>query len=329
MNGVVYSDTQFFCERGLSISSTNFSKTSNFFDPSFLGVYFVPFGMLMPNRHGSSNESYRYGFNGQENVDEISGEGNHTTAEYWEYDTRLGRRWNQDPKPNPSISNYACFANNPIMYSDSKGDTIRLSGSTDALEAYKNEVEHGTGGNFTVQYSTSPDGLGYTNKIEFVSTGANNDISKEEKAFTKAYLKAVNSDDVVRQNVVINDSKVEAGGYQDNVLDMGDIRKFDNEAGGSSSAGVLIHETIEQLDKAKQGLSGKTTRKGYDRAHKAAMKVENKVNGNKRLTKMEDDRPGSAQYYKEKKSKGKVTVQNFGNDKDGTFQVEKFSKKIE
>jgi hypothetical protein len=37
---------------------------------------------------------YRYGFNGQEKSDEIAGEGNHNTAEFWEYDTRTGRRWN-------------------------------------------------------------------------------------------------------------------------------------------------------------------------------------------------------------------------------------------
>jgi hypothetical protein len=43
------------------------------------------------------------------------------------YDGRLGRRWNQDPKPNPSISNYACFANNPIFFSDPFGDTTFVS----------------------------------------------------------------------------------------------------------------------------------------------------------------------------------------------------------
>ena len=65
----------------------------------------------------------RFGFNGQEKVDEISGSGNHNTALFWEYDTRLGRRWNLDPKPNPSISNYACFGNNPIINIDILGDT--------------------------------------------------------------------------------------------------------------------------------------------------------------------------------------------------------------
>jgi hypothetical protein len=65
---------------------------------------------------------YRFGFNGQEKVDEIAGAGNHTTAEFWEYDTRLGRRWNRDPVVKPWESSYACFANNPIWYSDVNGD---------------------------------------------------------------------------------------------------------------------------------------------------------------------------------------------------------------
>jgi hypothetical protein len=82
--------------------------------------------MTMPGRQFSSGDDYRFGFNGQEKVDEISGTGNHNTAMFWEYDTRLGRRWNQDPKPNPSISNYAAFANNPIMYTDHLGDSIRV-----------------------------------------------------------------------------------------------------------------------------------------------------------------------------------------------------------
>jgi len=60
-----------------------------------------------------------------EKESEIYGEGNAYTAEFWMYDARLGRRWNQDPKPNPSISNYACFAGNPIFYTDVLGDTVK------------------------------------------------------------------------------------------------------------------------------------------------------------------------------------------------------------
>jgi len=53
--------------------------------------------------------------------------GSSYTAEFWQYDSRLARRWNQDPKPNTSISNYATFANNPIIFNDPLGDTIVIS----------------------------------------------------------------------------------------------------------------------------------------------------------------------------------------------------------
>ncbi|MBV7531761.1 RHS repeat domain-containing protein [Chitinophaga sp. sic0106] len=66
---------------------------------------------------------YWYGFNGQEKSDEIKGEGNSYTAQFWEYDPRIGRRWNLDPKAIVGISLYATFNNSPILYTDPLGDT--------------------------------------------------------------------------------------------------------------------------------------------------------------------------------------------------------------
>ena len=88
---------------------------------------YYPFGMGMIGRNLTGG--HRYGFNSQEKDNEILENGNSYTAQFWQYDARLGRRWNIDPKPNPSISEYACFANNPIMFSDPLGDTIRVSGN--------------------------------------------------------------------------------------------------------------------------------------------------------------------------------------------------------
>ncbi|MFW5804489.1 MAG: hypothetical protein ACOCWG_04605, partial [bacterium] len=67
---------------------------------------------------------YKFGFNGQEKEDDIYGEGNAYSAEYWMYDSRLGRRWNVDPVDQISISNYATFANNPIANVDPDGDFV-------------------------------------------------------------------------------------------------------------------------------------------------------------------------------------------------------------
>ncbi len=52
---------------------------------------------------------------------EVSGVGNSYTAKYWQYDPRLGRRWNPDPVTYPWQSTYAVFNNNPLRYIDPLG----------------------------------------------------------------------------------------------------------------------------------------------------------------------------------------------------------------
>lgn len=75
--------------------------------------------MAMPGRSFSAGSQYRYGFNGQENSDEIAA--GLTTAMYWEYDSRIGRRWNVDPDLDYDLSSYHAFGNNPILYIDHDG----------------------------------------------------------------------------------------------------------------------------------------------------------------------------------------------------------------
>jgi Glycosyl hydrolase 108 len=76
----------------------------------------------MPGRKYSIvNTNYRYGFNGQERESELSE--NITTAEFWEYDSRIVRRWNIDPIAKENESPYLCFSGNPILLSDPTGDS--------------------------------------------------------------------------------------------------------------------------------------------------------------------------------------------------------------
>src|SRR5690606_6228821 len=104
-----------------------------------------------------------YGMNGQEKVDELKGSGSHYTAMFWEYDPRLGRRWNQDPKPNPSISNYAAFANNPIRFTDRNGDTLDIDNSAQAKAdittlagKYSDVVRFDDNGSVGIDWSNAP-----------------------------------------------------------------------------------------------------------------------------------------------------------------------------
>ncbi len=80
-----------------------------------------PFGMGMPGRKFAEDESYRYGFNGQEKSTEIEPNGNSMTAEFWQYDARIGRRWNVDPVYKAYESSYGTFAGNPLWFSDFNG----------------------------------------------------------------------------------------------------------------------------------------------------------------------------------------------------------------
>ncbi len=83
---------------------------------------FYPFGSNLSDYQWiAQGMGYRYGFNSQEKDDEIYGSGNSYTAEYWQYDARLGRRWNLDPVVKHYESPYATFANNPIWFVDPFG----------------------------------------------------------------------------------------------------------------------------------------------------------------------------------------------------------------
>ena len=76
----------------------------------------------MPGRSFSS-DSYRYGFQGQEQDDEVKGTGNHIHFTFRGYDTRSGRMWSVDPlaPEYPWNSPYA-FSENRVI------DGVELEG---------------------------------------------------------------------------------------------------------------------------------------------------------------------------------------------------------
>lgn len=79
-------------------------------------------GAIEKSTTGKSSPGYKFGFNGQEKDDEVfNAAGTALTAEFWEYDTRTGRRWNLDPVSQISISDYAAFGLNPIVNVDPNG----------------------------------------------------------------------------------------------------------------------------------------------------------------------------------------------------------------
>jgi len=94
----------------------------------------------MPGRKFTAANGYRYGFNGQEKSVEIDPNGNSMTAEYWQYDARLGRRWNIDPVQKVFESPYSSIGNSPIWFSDNNGADTTLSTAGGGSATLPNEV---------------------------------------------------------------------------------------------------------------------------------------------------------------------------------------------
>lgn len=83
---------------------------------------YYSYGMVMPGRTFNSG-AYRYGFNGQENDNEISGAGNQYDYGFRIYNPRLGRFLSVDPltKGYPWYTPYQFAGNNPIEAIDLDG----------------------------------------------------------------------------------------------------------------------------------------------------------------------------------------------------------------
>jgi len=102
-----------------------------------------PGGMILPGReYIAGDENYRFGFNGQENTDEIYGDDNFVDFGARGYDPRLMRWLSIDAfeKLYPQISPYAFALNNPIKFIDQDGNTIFDSEGNEVILVFDTET---------------------------------------------------------------------------------------------------------------------------------------------------------------------------------------------
>ncbi|WP_405377164.1 RHS repeat domain-containing protein [Nonlabens sp. Asnod3-A02] len=249
----------------------------------------LPFGETMAEQTSISYYQTEFKFNGKE-LDSETGM-YYYGARY--YDPSLSIWMSVDPLAEQmrrhSPYNYAF--NNPLRFTDPDGrapNDIIITGNAAAIEKYKNTVLAATGGH----YSVSLDSNG---KVSLTDTGISNlglEMTAEQKAFHKDYSAVVNSSDVINQEVVENDVNTVVDSWVTGKIDIADVAEFDKDKGAASSAGALIHSTVEQHEKSKLGLSsgdigatttdasGNTVYTDYMSSHKTGISAENRANGN-------------------------------------------------
>lgn len=126
-----------------------------------------------------------------------------------------------------------------------------------------------------------------------------------------------------KQKIVKDDKNTIVDGFFNGRVDMSDIEAFDKAGvGGASSAGALIHETVEQHEKSKTGLFPNEWSNSvgldelspeYISSHETANNAENRVNGN-----IKNENEG---YFLERD--GSKTHQVITPTNDGSIYVEK------
>ena len=103
---------------------------------------YYPFGSGMTGRTVTDN--YRYGFNGMEREDEVSGSQKNFTSYWRQYDSRLGNWFSVDPKAisTPWESPYTAMGGNPILRMDPFGDKWKEgTGSQEKADHFRKKTE--------------------------------------------------------------------------------------------------------------------------------------------------------------------------------------------
>ena len=96
--------------------------------------------------------SYRFGYQGSEKDNEVSGDGNSYTTEFRQLDPRLGRWFSVDPVFQPWQSPYSSMDNDPINLNDPMGDEAVKDGDK-GKSLGENHEENTPKGNSEINYN--------------------------------------------------------------------------------------------------------------------------------------------------------------------------------
>ncbi|MFT3701663.1 MAG: RHS repeat-associated core domain-containing protein [Agriterribacter sp.] len=248
-------------------------------------THYYPFGMTMAaissKAFGKLENRYRY--NGKEQVSRDFNNG--LELDWYDYgarmyDATIGRFTKLDRYAEKyySLTPYQYAANNPILFMDSNGDSLIVTG---AIQGFENIVNNGLGGLYTAQQNS-------TGTYSLVSTGAVGSLTEQQQAFYDELNGVLTNSNTISINAVENSDQVDVGRYETQTIDVGDMSKFNSIGSGkpttgSTVEGLLIHEVVEEFGLQTSGVNlgdRAAVRARFETDHPAGISAENKVNGN-------------------------------------------------
>lgn len=275
---------------------------------------YYPFGMEMPGRKFNPG-TYRYGFNGKENDNEVKGTGNSLDFGGRINDPRLGRWLSVDPKTAkyPYCSPYVAFGNNPNVFIDPGGETLKVAAKDKAvINGFKTMVNKAFSGKVIAE--VAEDGTTTFHQVP------NTELTEYEAAALNELNTVVLASDNVNATLVENDN-LKGDDYYNGVIDIGDVGSMGNDDNTLSSKSLLVHFVVEQLDKVKtekkngikitDELDKEREKEGYlsyyDRSHGKALEAEQKTTNLIRKGEVETSSPPDGTYINTEKVKVKTS----------------------
>lgn len=256
---------------------------------------YYPFGLTFNSyrRENSLDQSYQY--NGKELQDELDLGWLDYGARMYQPD--LGRWFAIDPLADiySPLTPYNYVGNSPIGYIDPNGTVVTISFiGTNAAEArrlFEQVVNNILSGQFVATLKDKGNGaytLGLANARDSngkTIQGDPNKLSKGGREFYNTLKEKIDDpDNEAKLSIDFATAKAHTGDHGLQLIDMADIMQFpvfDNSKSvqdGPTQAGKIIHEIVEQWNKAyRVNLGGDPTKSDLD--HQAGIGAENAAHG--------------------------------------------------